>query len=61
MIDRYARPEMTEIWSEVNKIKIWYEIEAYACEGQAKLGLIPKQAAQAIRRILMNNVSFVNV
>ena len=48
MIDRYSRPDMVNIWSDQTKFKIWYEIEAYACEAQAKLGIIPQSAVDAI-------------
>ena len=48
MIERYSRPEMVKIWSPETKFNIWYEIEAYACEAQAKLGVIPIQSVDAI-------------
>ena len=48
MIDRYSRPDMVNIWSDQTKFRIWYEIEAYACEAQAKLGVIPQSAVDAI-------------
>ena len=48
MLDRYARPEMTEIWTTENRFKIWLEIEAHACDAQAELGVIPKEAAKAV-------------
>ena len=48
MIPRYSRPEMASIWAPENKFRIWFEIEAHACDAQAKLGVIPKQAAKAI-------------
>ena len=48
MIPRYSRPEMTSIWSEESKFQIWYEIEAHACDAQAKLGVIPAEAAATI-------------
>ncbi|ABD44853.1 adenylosuccinate lyase [Ehrlichia chaffeensis str. Arkansas] len=41
MIKRYSRPEMSSIWEDNNKFKIWMDIEYYACEAQAKLGVIP--------------------
>ncbi|RJE82127.1 adenylosuccinate lyase [Paracoccus onubensis] len=50
MIPRYARPEMTEIWSPETKFRIWYEIEAHACDAQAELGVIPKENAAAVWR-----------
>ncbi|TNE63682.1 MAG: adenylosuccinate lyase [Alphaproteobacteria bacterium] len=48
MIPRYTRPEMAAIWSPESKFQIWYEIEAHACDAQAELGVIPKEAAKAV-------------
>ncbi|MCC6920866.1 MAG: adenylosuccinate lyase [Alphaproteobacteria bacterium] len=48
MIPRYARPQMTAIWSSETKFRIWFEIEAYACEALAELGVIPRDAARNI-------------
>ncbi len=48
MIPRYARPEMTAIWEPESKFRIWFEIEAHACDAQAELGVIPKEAAKAV-------------
>ena len=50
MIDRYARPEMTAIWSPEEKFRIWFEIEAHASDAQARLGVIPQQNADALWR-----------
>src|SRR5258708_6509981 len=49
MIPRYSRSEMSRIWEPENRFRIWLDIEAYACEAQAKLGVIPKAAARAVR------------
>jgi len=48
MIPRYSRPEMTAIWSPETKFRIWYEIEAHACDAQAAIGVIPKENAEAV-------------
>jgi len=48
MIPRYSRPEMAAIWEPANKFRIWFEIEAHACDAQATLGVIPKDAAKAV-------------
>ncbi len=48
MISRYARPQMTAIWAPETKFRIWFEIEAYACEALAEIGVIPKEAAKTI-------------
>ena len=49
MIPRYSRLEMAAIWEPANKFRIWFEIEAHACDAQAALGVIPKGAAKAVR------------
>jgi adenylosuccinate lyase len=48
VIPRYSRPEMTAIWEPENRFRIWFEIEAHACDAQAALGIIPKAAAREI-------------
>ena len=48
MIPRYSRPEMVNIWSQETKFKIWFEIEAHACDAMANLGLIPEENAAAV-------------
>ncbi|HZD25400.1 MAG TPA: adenylosuccinate lyase, partial [Alphaproteobacteria bacterium] len=48
MIPRYTRPEMAAIWSPESKFRIWFEIEAHACDAQAALGVIPKEAAKEV-------------
>nr|WP_320141626.1 adenylosuccinate lyase [uncultured Cohaesibacter sp.] len=48
MIPRYSRSEMTDIWSPETKFRIWFEIEAHACDALAKLGVIPESAAKTI-------------
>jgi adenylosuccinate lyase len=50
MIPRYSRPEMARIWEPETRFRIWLEIETYAAEAMAKLGLIPKHAADAVKR-----------
>ncbi len=48
MIPRYSRPEMTAIWEPATKFRIWYEIEAHACDAMANLGVIPRENAEAV-------------
>ncbi len=48
MIPRYSRPDMVAIWSPEAKFRIWFEIEAHACDAQAALGVIPKANAEAV-------------
>jgi adenylosuccinate lyase len=49
MIPRYSRKEMAAIWEPENRFRIWLAIEAYACEAQARLGVVPESAARAVR------------
>ena len=48
MIPRYARPQMASIWEPEAKFRIWFEIEAHALDAMAELGIVPKEAAQAV-------------
>src|SRR3546814_12063933 len=34
--------------SDVCSSDLWFEIEAHACDAQAELGVIPKEAAKAV-------------
>ena len=56
MIPRYSRPDMVQIWSPETKFRIWYEIEAHACDAMADLGVIPKENAEAVWKA--NEVEF---
>ncbi len=49
MIDRYTRPEMGRIWTLENRYAKWVEVEVAACDAQAELGNIPKEAVARIR------------
>src|SRR6185437_15004179 len=48
MIPRYSRPEMIAVWSAATRFRIWFEIEAHACDALAEIGVIPKESARAI-------------
>ena len=50
MIPRYSRPEMARLWEPETKFRIWLKIETYAAEAMAELGLIPKHAADAVKK-----------
>src|SRR3569623_720449 len=50
MVPRYSRPAMTAIWSAETRYRIWFEIEAYATDALADLGVVPKEAAGALWR-----------
>ncbi|MFZ9117941.1 MAG: adenylosuccinate lyase [Paracoccaceae bacterium] len=48
MIPRYSRPEMVNIWSPETKFRIWFDIEAHACDAMAAIGVIPSENAKAV-------------
>jgi adenylosuccinate lyase len=49
MVPRYARPEMTAIWSAENRYRIWWAIEIFAAEAMGRIGAIPADDAAALR------------
>ncbi|MDX1948996.1 MAG: adenylosuccinate lyase [Rickettsiales bacterium] len=50
MIPRYTRKIMADIWQPENRLKIWRDIEVFACEAMAELGVIPKKSAENISK-----------
>ena len=50
MITRYSRKELTNIWSEENKYKIWLDVEVAAAEAMEKYKIIPKGVASIVRK-----------
>ncbi len=48
MIPRYSRPAMVAVWAPETRFRIWFEIEAHACDALAEIGVIPKAAAETI-------------
>jgi adenylosuccinate lyase len=60
MIKRYSRKELTDIWSEENKYKIWLDVEIAAAEAMEKLGQIPKGVARVVRKKAQINVGRIN-
>jgi len=49
MIPRYARPEMTAIWEAESRFSIWLDIETHAMDAMVELGIVPADAAKAVR------------
>jgi len=49
LIPRYTRPDMARIWSDENRFRTWLAVEVAATETLAEAGVVPKDAAQAIR------------
>ena len=50
MISRYSRKEITNIWSEENKYKIWLQVEIAAAQAMEKNGLIPRGVSSAVKK-----------
>ncbi len=60
MIKRYSRKELTDIWSEENKYKIWLDVEVAAAEAMEKLGQIPKGVSSVVKKKAIINVSRIH-
>jgi len=60
MIKRYSRKELTNIWEEKNKYRIWLDIELAAAEGMEKIGLIPKGTAKTVKSKAKINVKRIH-
>ena len=50
MISRYSRKELTNIWSEEKKYKIWLDVEIAAAQAMEKLGYIPKGVSSLVKK-----------
>ena len=57
MITRYSRKELTNIWSEENKYKIWFDVEVVAAEAMEKLKIIPKGVVKKVKSKAKINVA----
>ena len=60
MIERYSRKELTSIWEETNKYKIWLNIEITAAQGMEKNGLIPRGVAKSVKKKAKINVKKIH-
>ena len=60
MIKRYSRKELTDIWSEENKYKIWLEVEIAAAQAMEKLGQIPKGVSSTVKKKANVNVKRIH-
>jgi adenylosuccinate lyase len=49
VIPRYTRPDMGRIWSDENRFRNWLAVEVAATQTLADAGLVPKEAAKAIK------------
>ncbi|WP_440643335.1 adenylosuccinate lyase [Candidatus Pelagibacter sp. HIMB123] len=60
MIKRYSRKQLTNIWSEENKYKIWLDVEVAAAEAMERLGQIPRGVASIVRKKAKINVGRIH-
>ena len=60
MINRYSRKELTTIWSEENKYKIWFDVEIAAAQAMEKLGQIPTGVSSTVKRKAKINVDRIH-
>ena len=60
MIKRYSRKELTNIWEEKNKYRIWLDIELAAAEGMERINLIPKGVSKAVKSRAKINVKRIH-
>src|SRR6266567_1807920 len=56
MISRYTRNEMGKIWADQNKFQKWLDVELATAEAEAEMGMIPSEAARALRQKSSFNV-----
>src|SRR6201996_2047326 len=49
MIPRYTRPQMASVWSERSRYENWLHVELAATETLARAGIVPAEAATALR------------
>ncbi len=50
MIERYSRKVMRDVWTEENKFQAYLEVEILSCEAWSKLGVIPAEDVEEIRK-----------
>ena len=60
MISRYSRKELTSIWSEENKYKIWLDVEIAAAQAMERLGQIPRGVSSIVRKKARINVKRIH-
>jgi len=50
MIPRYARQKMAAVWEPENRFRKWMQIEIWACEAMARMGIVPPGAVEEIKK-----------
>ena len=59
MIPRYTLPAMGSLWSDERRLQVMLDVELLVLEAQAKQGIVPHSAVQAIRRKARVNLARV--
>jgi adenylosuccinate lyase len=60
MISRYTKPEMGVVWSDENRFQKMLDVEIFAAEAMSKLGIVPKEALEEIKKKAKINVERIN-
>ena len=60
MIDRYSRPQMSNIWTEQNKFQAYLEVEILAAEAWSELGIVPKEDVAKLRANATFNIDRIH-
>ncbi len=60
MIERYSRKVMRDVWTEENKFQAYLEVEILSCEAWSKLGVIPAEDVEEIRKKATFQVSRIH-
>ena len=50
MIPRYTRKRMADVWEAENRFRKWLQIEIFACEAMANMGVVPRGALKEIQK-----------
>ncbi|MBT8495224.1 MAG: adenylosuccinate lyase [Deltaproteobacteria bacterium] len=48
MIERYARPELSNLWTSKARVETWLEVELAACRAMEDAGTVPAGSADAV-------------
>ena len=60
MIPRYIRPAMAKLWSEQSKFERWLKVELAATYALAQAGIVPMEAAVALREKATFTIDRIN-
>jgi adenylosuccinate lyase len=60
MLERYTRPEMKVLWGEDTKFETWLSVELAVLAAKVELGLVSREAEEAIRKNAGFSVARIN-